>query len=170
MIMRNDIVVFLACTISILQLAVSSTSTTCNRSCGNSSKPVPFPFGFSSACQIQLNCSTMGHILVGEFPVRSIDSDSILVELQARCDRSIDTLHQLFNHNYAPTTRNGILLRNCSLPMSPCMTPTAMGENIRENMCERERGGGKRGKEEKQRQPWHNHIGSRRREEEKGGN
>lgn len=86
--------------------------TECERSCGNNF--VPYPFGFSSGCHIRLNCSSKGHIVIGEFPVQAVNSNNIKLIIKPTCLRSIQTLGQLFNRNYAPTARNAILLNDCS--------------------------------------------------------
>ncbi|RVX15302.1 Wall-associated receptor kinase-like 14 [Vitis vinifera] len=54
---------------------IAHSSSKCHQECGHNKtvKHRRFPFiGTSSACQIRLNCSTDGDIMVGEFPVRSI--------------------------------------------------------------------------------------------------
>ncbi|XP_057974045.1 wall-associated receptor kinase-like 14 isoform X2 [Malania oleifera] len=117
--LKSQFIVFLA--ISLLPLIASIN---CNRSCRD--KSVPFPFGFSPACEIQLNCSASGDAIIGEFPVRTLGSDEILIYLQAKCNRSLHSFRSLFSQNFAPTTGNGILLRDCAHPVSPCMLPSSM--------------------------------------------
>ncbi|XAR61819.1 Non-specific serine/threonine protein kinase [Bertholletia excelsa] len=114
-------------------LMVSSISgqspATCNRSCGSGRPkrhPFPFPFGFSSGCPIRLNCTAAGTAVIDEFPVENVTADSILIHFPAKCDRPIGTLNRLFGQNYAPTSRNGILLHNCSTPVTACLIPTTM--------------------------------------------
>ncbi|CAI9777800.1 unnamed protein product [Fraxinus pennsylvanica] len=96
-------------------------STGCNQSCGG--KKVLFPFGFSTGCQIRLNCGLNGTMFINEFPILSIDSDTILMNLPAKCNRSINALFSLFTSNYAPTSSNAILLRNCRAPRTACYIP-----------------------------------------------
>lgn len=96
----------------------------CRQTCG-SSKRFPYPFGFSSGCAIRLNCSDDG-ASVGEFPVESITSDSIIVKIEAQCNRSFDTFRELFSHKYAPTSRNVILLENCTEKFLPCSIPETL--------------------------------------------
>lgn len=102
-----------------------ASATKCDHSCG-STLHVPFPFGFSSGCAIQLNCTTNGTISIGSFSVQKITSDAILVNLPAQCNRPLESLHQLYNKNFAPTAQNGILLHNCVSPVTGCLIPTTM--------------------------------------------
>lgn len=91
----------------------SITAYRCNRSCGTTH--VTYPFGFSSGCHIRLNCSSSnGQISIGEFPIQTMNADHIKLIIEPICNRSIVTLHHLFTQNYAPTSRNGILLSNCN--------------------------------------------------------
>lgn len=99
-------------------------STKCQQSCG-SIKHLPFPFGFSSSCGIQLNC-TSDTVFIGEFPVQKINPDKILVNIPAKCGRPMKTLRQLFSFNYAPTRDNGILLQNCTTPVTGCLIPSTL--------------------------------------------
>ncbi|OMO74964.1 hypothetical protein COLO4_26397 [Corchorus olitorius] len=115
--MKDPVLLFLAI---VLLSSVTAQASNCNRSCGG--KHVPFPFGFSSGCQIPLNCSNSQQFLAG-FPIISIADDRIKISIDATCDRPIQDLHHLYGANYAPTYRNAILLQNCSAP-APCMIPT----------------------------------------------
>ncbi|KAK1395703.1 Wall-associated receptor kinase-like 14 [Heracleum sosnowskyi] len=115
--------------ITVLTLLASTlpqthASTKCQRSCG-STKHLPFPFGFSSSCEIQLSCIN-DTVFVGEFPVQKITSDKILVNIPAKCGRPMKTLKQFFNPNYAPTRDNGILLQNCTTPVRGCLIPSTL--------------------------------------------
>ncbi|CAN4092796.1 unnamed protein product [Withania somnifera] len=96
----------------------------CSHSCGN--KFLPFPFGFSPGCPIQFNCSTHGKILLNKFPVQSVTSDTILINLFAKCNRSFSSIHNLISSNYAPTSRNGLLFQNCTSSQSSCLIPSTM--------------------------------------------
>lgn len=100
----------------------------CNRTCG-SAKPSPYPFGFSSGCEIRLNCTVDGKIFVGEFPIQSLTSNSIIVNIKAQCNRPFERLHQLFSHKYAPTSGNVILLQNCTENLLPCSIPETLLPN-----------------------------------------
>lgn len=52
-------------------------------------------------------------------------NDHIKIIIQPICNRSIQTLHQLFGQNYAPTSRNGILLSSCnSSKATTCNIPS----------------------------------------------
>ncbi|KAH7524032.1 hypothetical protein FEM48_Zijuj06G0075300 [Ziziphus jujuba var. spinosa] len=98
----------------------------CERSCRSSQgvqRTFDYPFGFSADCEIQLNCKSTGEVHIGEFPVKSVDPESIRVDIQRNCNRPLHTLQQLYGHKYAPTSRNGILLENCSEPFSTCVIP-----------------------------------------------
>ncbi|XP_030483705.2 wall-associated receptor kinase-like 14 [Cannabis sativa] len=116
---------------------ISSNTTNninnCVRSCGSGRHgrgrrlSLPYPFGFSAGCEIQLRCNTTGKAFVGEFPVRSIGSDSIKINIERKCNRPLNTsVGQLFGTNYAPTSRNAILLENCTEPGAACEIPTIL--------------------------------------------
>ncbi|CAH1422195.1 unnamed protein product [Lactuca virosa] len=109
--------------ISILPSIKSQNPTNCDRSCPNSElNLVPYPFGFSSGCHIQLNC-TSGSVFIGEFPVQQINPDGILVSLPAICGRTFNSLRHLYGEHYAPTSANAILMENCTQQMKNCMIP-----------------------------------------------
>lgn len=114
---------FLVITIHLL----STSAASCNRSCGN--HHLQFPFGFSPGCQIQLNCTPDGTInLASHFPVHSVTLDTISVSLPAACNRPVAALRPLFASNFAPSSRNAILLQNCGNESSDCFIPTKMVE------------------------------------------
>ncbi|KAL4593936.1 hypothetical protein ACB092_M005800 [Castanea dentata] len=81
-------------------------------------KSVPYPFGFSDSYPIRLNCTTKNNrseIHLEKFPVSSITSKSIFLNLSAECDRPIETIKPLFNlAKYSPTVNNTLLLQNCT--------------------------------------------------------
>ncbi|KAI3522044.1 hypothetical protein L1887_11522 [Cichorium endivia] len=109
--------------ISTLPFIKSQNPTHCDRSCpGSDFNLVPYPFGFSSGCQIQLNC-TSGNVLIGEFPLQQINPDGLLVSLPAKCGRTFNSLGHLYGEHYAPTSSNAILLQNCTEKMKNCMIP-----------------------------------------------
>ncbi|KAM7514169.1 hypothetical protein LguiA_003752 [Lonicera macranthoides] len=126
------------CILCLLQSIEAQRSANCIRSCGQHQvKNLPSPFGFSGDCQIPLNCSGAGEIFINEFKVRSFSSDNIMVNLPASCGRPINSLRRLFGRNYAPTTHNGILLQNCTSPVTVCLIPTTMIQTRFENTdCE----------------------------------
>lgn len=63
--------------------------------------------------------------MIGEFQVK-VESESILVNVPAKCNRSISSLTYLFGKNYAVPWRNGLLLQNCSSSAKDCVIPRAM--------------------------------------------
>ncbi|KAJ4843708.1 hypothetical protein Tsubulata_024554 [Turnera subulata] len=99
----------------------SSCSTICGT--GKSAKEVPYPFGFSPGCPIQLDCA--GDIRIGEFQVQNITPSGILINLPAECNRSIETIKPLFSSHYALASRNGLLLRDCQGSLNDCVISTA---------------------------------------------
>lgn len=104
-----------------------TTSRNCIRTCGSvSNRHLPFPFGFSSGCEIQLNCSSNGTISIQDFPIQDINQEALMVNLPAQCGRSIQTIKTLFGPNFAPTSHNGILMQNCTTPLTYCLIPTTM--------------------------------------------
>ncbi|KAH7850075.1 hypothetical protein Vadar_027552 [Vaccinium darrowii] len=46
-----------------------------------------------------------------------------MINLPAKCNRPIETLRGLFSRHYAPTSQNGILLENCTRPITTCEIP-----------------------------------------------
>ncbi|KAK6115900.1 hypothetical protein DH2020_008169 [Rehmannia glutinosa] len=99
-------------------------AATCNQTCG--AQKLPFPFGFSSGCQIRLNCTANATILAADFPVQSIIGDTILINLPATCGRPVEALRRLFTQNFAPNSRNAILMQNCNARPTACFIPTTM--------------------------------------------
>ncbi|CAL0327041.1 unnamed protein product [Lupinus luteus] len=113
----------------------------CNQTCGYA-KPFSYPFGFSSGCKIRLNCTPDGGIFIGEFPVQSVNTESIIVNIKGQCNRPIHTFHQLFSHGYAPTSGNVILLKNCTETMSQCsITETLVESHFDSDGCNGDRSG-----------------------------
>lgn len=113
--------------ISILPSILSQKPINCNRTCaGGELKDVPYPFGFSSGCEIRLNCTSNGTVLIGGFPVQQIKSDGLLVSLPAKCGRAVDELRLLYGQHYAPMATNAILMENCTEQMKNCMIPMTM--------------------------------------------
>ncbi|XP_051149935.1 wall-associated receptor kinase-like 14 [Andrographis paniculata] len=94
----------------------------CNQTCGG--RTLPFPFGFSAACHIRLNCSSDAAVLAAGFPVQSISGDTVLINLPPICGRPVEELRRLFTQNYAPTSRNAVLLQNCTRRPAACFIPT----------------------------------------------
>ncbi|CAK8568960.1 unnamed protein product [Lathyrus sativus] len=126
MIIKHTLLILLLASLISLPIINSQVNyRKCNRTCG-SSKPSPYPFGFSSGCEIRLNCTGDGGIFIGEFPIQSITSNSIIVNIKAQCNRPFERLNQLFSHKYAPTSGNVILLQNCTDNLLPCSIPETL--------------------------------------------
>jgi hypothetical protein len=106
----------------------------CETSCGNN-EPVQYPFGFSTSCPIQLNCSK-SEIRIGEFPVRNVTSDSIFLDFPPMCNRTIQSILPLFGKNFAPTWRNNLLLHNCTAQQNDCVVP-AVRDRFNLSSCHR---------------------------------
>ncbi|PNX88644.1 wall-associated receptor kinase 14-like protein, partial [Trifolium pratense] len=122
MITKHSLLILLLSLIFLPIIKCQVNYRPCQQSCG-SSKPFPYPFGFSSGCEIRLNCTVHGEIFIGEFPVQSVDSNSIILKIESQCNRRFETFHQLFSHKYAPTSGNVIMLQNCTENQSPCTIP-----------------------------------------------
>ncbi|KAK8513887.1 hypothetical protein V6N13_005075 [Hibiscus sabdariffa] len=122
MILKQPILLLLAIFIPSL---IMVQSTKCKRSGGD--RLVPYPFGFSSGCPIPLNCSSNAHqqLDIAGFPILNISNDRMKISIEATCNRPLRELHRLYGPNYAPTSRNAILLQNCSVPAA-CMIPSTM--------------------------------------------
>lgn len=112
--------------IAFLLVSIVTLTSACNRSCGGNL--VAYPFGFTDGCEIKLDCSgeSTEMMKIGGFGVQNFTSDSILVNLPAKCNRSIGDLSQLFGRNYSPTWRNGLLLENCSFSTNDCVIPSRL--------------------------------------------
>ncbi|XP_071710272.1 wall-associated receptor kinase-like 14 [Rutidosis leptorrhynchoides] len=127
MIKLQNIFIIFTTTLLISPSIKSQKPTTCNRSCpGGQLDPLPYPFGFSSGCEIQLNCTSNGSVLINEFPVQEVHSDGLLVSLPAMCGRQVHALAHLYGEHYAPTSTNAILMENCTEQMKNCMIPATM--------------------------------------------
>ncbi|WOL10904.1 wall-associated receptor kinase-like 14 [Canna indica] len=92
-------------------LVVAVVSANCNQTCGNNK--VPYPFGSTDGCPIRLNCSESS-FQIGEFRVRNITDDYVLLDVPPSCNRSVRAADSLVAANYALTKRNGLVLRNCT--------------------------------------------------------
>ncbi|KAI9200625.1 hypothetical protein LWI28_010863 [Acer negundo] len=103
-------------------ITVHASTGYCNRSCGSNN--VNYPFGFSAGCQIHLKCSTNGQMLIGEFPIQSVNSNNMKTIIEPKCNRSVKTLLQLYGENFAPTARNAILLYDCDSSPKTCKIPS----------------------------------------------
>lgn len=125
MITNHPLLILLLSLIFLSVITCQVNYRECHQSCG-SHKPFPYPFGFSSGCEIRLNCTVNGEIFVGEFPVQSVNSNSIIVNIESQCNRPFETFHQLFSHKHAPTSGNVILLQNCTENVLPCSIPETL--------------------------------------------
>ncbi|KAK9284212.1 hypothetical protein L1049_023381 [Liquidambar formosana] len=113
--------------------ATTTRADNCNQSCGfgKSAIRVKYPFGFSPGCQIPLNCSKSGGMQIGEFLVQNVTSDSIIINVPGKCNRTTETIEPLFDRSYALTGNNSLLLQNCSSQagLNGCVIQTRMLEN-----------------------------------------
>lgn len=103
----------------------------CEETCGteNLAKRFSYPFGFSSGCPIQLNCTEGTEtVKIGEFEVENVTADSIFVNLPAKCEREITSLSPLFGDSYGMTRQNSLLFQNCSAPRNSCLIPMKLVE------------------------------------------
>lgn len=114
---------------SMILISLTKAQPICNRSCTSNTNPVPYPFGFSDGCEIRLSCSDTGEILLSEYTVQNLSRDSMLIGLPPKCDRKYDDIRLFNNSNFALTSRNGLLLANCSSSLNDCMLPTRKVEN-----------------------------------------
>ncbi|EOX91257.1 Serine-threonine/tyrosine-protein kinase [Theobroma cacao] len=102
--------------------SVNSEKNRCQGFCGKGNFPttLPFPFGFSPGCPIQLNCSSDG-VRIGEFLVLNVTSTDIIIKLPVECGRRLASLSVLFGENYAVSVANNLLLQNCTKQLpAPC--------------------------------------------------
>ncbi|CAJ1942669.1 unnamed protein product [Sphenostylis stenocarpa] len=105
-------------TIFMFCSTIAKTSSNCTRSCGQHS--LQYPFGFSSGCEVKLNCSNNIKVKIGELEVQNITSDSIFVSLPLKCNRSMGIIDPLFGHNFAPTLNNSFLVQGCESKLGDC--------------------------------------------------
>ncbi|XP_011017269.1 PREDICTED: wall-associated receptor kinase-like 14 isoform X2 [Populus euphratica] len=122
MILQQHTILFLAIFAISLTEAHASIKFRCNRTCGTNH--LPYPFGFSADCDIRLNCSPNGEMLINEFPVQIVGLNSIKIILEPKCNRPLEALDNLFTKHYAPKSTNAILLHNCTSAVSPCNIPS----------------------------------------------
>ncbi|VAI13085.1 unnamed protein product [Triticum turgidum subsp. durum] len=93
----------------------------CERRCGR--MKLPYPFGFSSGCTIQLGCDDddtddvawLGHARELGLFVRNVTARAITVGLSPDCSRQFNSsVAALFSGNHAPCAWNTLLVRSCS--------------------------------------------------------
>ncbi|XP_019446756.1 PREDICTED: wall-associated receptor kinase-like 14 [Lupinus angustifolius] len=104
--------------------STKAINNNCERSCGKHS--LKYPFGFSSGCEIQLNCAERKQVQIGELKVQNVTSDSIYIRLPAKCNRRISFVDPLFGKNFAPTRNNSFLVQRCSSHLGGCVIPTSI--------------------------------------------
>ncbi|PKI48653.1 hypothetical protein CRG98_030940 [Punica granatum] len=130
------VLVTLQVVIAIAHAIPANCSRTCSGHDGRPSPSIQYPFGFSPGCPIQLNCTPDGNASIGGFPVLAITSDTITVTIVAQCDRPISIVQRLYGPHFAPTSKNAILLNNCSSRSSvACPLPSAMARTHFESIC-----------------------------------
>nr|XP_043631247.1 wall-associated receptor kinase-like 14 [Erigeron canadensis]XP_043631248.1 wall-associated receptor kinase-like 14 [Erigeron canadensis] len=116
-------------TFLVIALPPSFAISNCDRVCkGNNQKTaVPYPFGFSDGCNIRLECTKAGEIHISKYQVSNITSDHILVFFPANCTRPYQEIRRFRSESYAITSRNELILRNCSRGTSnECLLSTSM--------------------------------------------
>ncbi|XP_076938588.1 wall-associated receptor kinase-like 14 [Bidens hawaiensis] len=101
----------------------------CVGTSGGHAKEVQYPFGFSDGCEIRLDCTTDGEIRIGQYSVQNITRDHIMVMLPAKCDRWYEEIRVFSSQNYALSSRNELLLENCSSTLDECVMSTSRFEN-----------------------------------------
>ncbi|KAG9128939.1 hypothetical protein Leryth_027361 [Lithospermum erythrorhizon] len=114
----------------IVTSSVSSSSSplSCKQESGGFSSNLPYPFGLGEKSEIKLNCSKIGEIKIGEFVVKNVTSNQILIDFPANCNRSFDKLNNLYGKNFGVSSRNSLLLQGCQSPSSKCL-PSSLLEN-----------------------------------------
>ncbi|PWA60628.1 concanavalin A-like lectin/glucanase domain-containing protein [Artemisia annua] len=110
--------------ITYLPSIICQIPNNCNQSCpGSGFTQVPYPFGFSSGCEIQLNCTSNHTVSIGQFPVWQFSSDGLLVNLTNKCGRNADALSVFYSENYALKSTNAIVMENCTAQTDNCDLP-----------------------------------------------
>ncbi|GKV47342.1 hypothetical protein SLEP1_g54248 [Rubroshorea leprosula] len=110
-------------TLVLFLLVISTQAAKCDRSCGG--KQWQYPFGFSAGCKIPLNCSNSS-IMINNHRVIDVDSESIRISIQPKCNRSLQAFHALYGKNYAPSSRNAIFLDICGDWSAQCTIPNGL--------------------------------------------
>lgn len=116
--------------LTIISSSLTPAGANCNRVCNSNREiRVRYPFGFSDGCEIRLDCRDTGDIRIGGYTVLNLTRDHILLNFPANCNRSFEKLRQLRTDNYALTSRNGLVLHNCSQKLSDCVVSTSLIED-----------------------------------------
>jgi hypothetical protein len=115
------LLLFLHATSSAAAPAAASGGVGCDRQCGNTT--VPYPFGFSGACPIRLDCNVTTPQLVtnssaaSPYPILSFDAtaSTFLVSLPPSCNRTVgEARAALDGSRYGVTSHTGLFLaRGC---------------------------------------------------------
>ncbi|KAL2333645.1 hypothetical protein Fmac_014858 [Flemingia macrophylla] len=108
-------------TFAFCSSTTTQAHTNCNRTCGQRS--LQYPFGFSSGCQVKLDCSQDHTVKISHLEVQRVTSQSIFVTLPVNCNRSVESIYPLFGHNYAPTWNNSFHVHNCKSKLGGCFIP-----------------------------------------------
>jgi hypothetical protein len=104
----------------------------CTQSCGR--MRVPYPFGFSRGCTVQLGCDdASGTAWLGGtrglgLLVSNVTPRAIVLTLPPNCSRPLnESLDALFTDNYAPTAQNALVVSSCdpqaAARLSNCSIP-----------------------------------------------
>ncbi|XP_071707806.1 wall-associated receptor kinase-like 14 [Rutidosis leptorrhynchoides] len=127
---------------SILSIT-SSVTENCNHVCkhNNHEITVPYPFGFSNSCEIRLKCVETGelHLHIGEYfySVFNITGDHILIKVPANCNRLYEQIGKFRTENYAMTSRNTLLMGNCSKKLNDCVvSPSVIQSRLNLPRCD----------------------------------
>lgn len=141
---QNPIFLAILVALQVVIAADRTTATNCNRTrgCGGGASGRPsqsltfsYPFGFSSDFPIQLNCTSTGDASIGGFPVRAVTDDAVTVSIAAQCDRPVSLVERLYGPNFAPTSKNAILLGSCPRSSVSCPLPSAMVRTHFDSLC-----------------------------------
>ncbi|CAN6447191.1 unnamed protein product [Victoria cruziana] len=111
-------------------LLPSIAAEDCNRSCGD--RNVPYPFGFSEGCPIPLSCQMdeSGNITFGDLSVVNFTNQSLILRFPVNCSRPFKHWRHFFGQIYALTSRNGLLLRNCSSSITSFIEGALVGGRL----------------------------------------
>lgn len=110
--------------------------TSCKRHCGDQIH-VHYPFGFSDDCEIPLHCNQSKTMAIGDFQVKQVTTDNILLHFPPDCRRNINHSHQFIGPNYAPSPRNNFLIRNCAQPVNNCsIQPKSFQDRFSVKRCD----------------------------------
>lgn len=113
--------------------SVSEGSESCNRTCH--SRTVPYPFGFGHGCQNMLQCSSDGNITLYGYKVANVTTDGVLLHDEGQCNQSLLAV-DVFGDKYALTSRNIVLVKNCSKADFSCaLNVTKIGDTYASHGC-----------------------------------